>query len=297
MIWKVFTRLPSKRDDAEDYANECYRKGVIAIGWNEVGNLNKVPSMEVLRKRMVHHFGDTAENGARTVGQWAGILWTFRNQVKPGHYVICPDSDSKRYYVGIVRSGKTFFDETPIGGKCNFAHRRRVKWIRVLSEREIKQIWPKGRFGGNQTLGEIRKGAVSFMAFLKRPHSKKIGGRRLPCRPDMEWGKKAEARAMEWLASRGYSPKDVSHLNLGWDISCDDLKYEIKGRKSLSSMVRLSQNEWLSAKKYKKKYTVLIFTAPNEKMLHQASPAQIPNPTQNKGDWTVRCIYEYILNE
>lgn len=296
MIWKIFARLPSKWNDSEDYARECYQNGVIAIGWNELGDLNAVTSPNELRQKLKKRWGAEAESGAKTIGQWAGELWAFRNEVKPGDYVICPDSKFGRYYVGVIRSGRVFYDDTTLGGKCNFAHRRKVEWIRVLKPDEIHLIWPGGRFGGNQTVAKVKQGADRFIKFLKKKRSAFVVRPRLSSRPDMEWGKEAEARAMDWLAVRGYQPKNVANLNIGWDITCGNSKFEVKGRKSVRSAVRLSQNEWRAAKRFKKDYTVLIFTAPSKEALHKTVPMQIPDPTKTE-TWTPRVMYEYILAE
>ena len=296
MIWKIFARLPSKWKESEDYARECYQVGVIAIGWNELGDLNAIASLAELRRKLNKRWGAEAESGAKTIGQWAGTLWSFRNKVKLGHYVICPDSDSGRYYVGIISSDSVFYDGTTLGGKCNFAHRRKVKWIRVLNPVEIQSIWPDGRFGGNQTLTEVRRGAERFIKFLNKKRPAFVPRPRLPSHPDMEWGKEAEARAMLWLKERGYQPKNVARLNVGWDISCGNNKFEVKGRKLVRSAVRLSQNEWRAAKKFRKEYTVLVFTAPTKDALRKTAPMQIPDPTRTES-WTPRIMYEYILAE
>ncbi|OGR41949.1 MAG: hypothetical protein A2X35_11625 [Elusimicrobia bacterium GWA2_61_42] len=296
MIWKIFARLPSKWNDAEDYARECYQAGIIAIGWNKLGDLNATESFAELRGKLKEGWGGEAESGAKTIGQWAGTLWSFRNKVKAGDYVICPDSDSGRYYVGIINSDSVFYDETTLGGKCNFAHRRKVKWVRVLNLGEIQSIWPGGRFGGNQTLSEVEKGAERFMKFLKKKRSAFVPRSRVSSHPDMEWGKEAEARAMVWLGERGYQPTNVAHLNVGWDITCGNSRFEVKGRKSPRSAVRLSQNEWRAAKKFKREYTVLIFTAPTKEALQMTTPMQIPDPTRTES-WTPRVMYEYILAE
>jgi len=296
MIWKIFARLPSKRKDSKDYARECFQAGVIAVGWSEVGDLNSIPSLDELRLLLRQRCGDQAENGAKTIGQWAGALWSFRKKVKPGHYVICPDSDSGRYYVGIIRSEHVYYDKSILGGKLKFAHRRKVKWIRTLNSNEVRAIWPSGQFGGNQTVSEITKGANRFKQFLARKRRTFVAGPRLPIQPDMEWGKEAEARAIVWLRERGYSPESVAHLNKGWDISCGNRKFEIKGRKSVRTAIRLSQNEWLAAKKFKKEYTVLIFTAPTKETLKKVAPMQVADPTRTES-WTPRIMYEYILAE
>lgn len=297
MLWKIFARLPSKWKDSEDYARECYRAGLIAVGWNELGNLNKIGSREELHRKLAERWGDEAEHGDDTISQWAGSLWSFKTEVKTGHHVICPDSDSDRYYVGVVQSDKVFHDPQPFGGNCEFAHRRRVKWTRILNAGEIKSIWPSGRFGGNQTCAEVDKGSERFFKFIREPQRRSVAGRpRLPIRPDMEWGAAAEARAMIWLKSRGLNPESVAHLNLGWDISCGEEKFEVKGRKTPLTAIRLSQNEWNAAKKFGQSYTLLVFTASTHEGLEKAVPMQVPDPTKTES-WNPRITYEYILSE
>lgn len=295
-LWKIFARLPSKWKDSEDYARECFQAGLIAVGWSELGDLNAISSRDELHRLLDKRWGHEAENGHKTISQWAGALWSFRTDVKPGDHVICPDSDSDRFYAGIVRSKKVHYDRQLIGGKCDFAHRREVRWIRTLDAREIDAIWPSGRFGGNQTVTEVTKGVNGFLKVIGKPKRRFVARPRLPVRPDMEWGLEAEARAMEWLKERGYSPENVSRLNMGWDISCGEDRFEVKGRKSSSTAIRLSQNEWSAAEHLKKRYTVLVFTAGTKELLRKAVPMQISDPCRTES-WTPRAVYEYILAE
>jgi len=111
----------------------------------------------------------------------------------------------------------------------------------------------------------------------------------------MEWGAEAEARAMIWLLEQGYHPVNDSHLNKGWDISCLEKKFEVKGRKSHRTAVRMSQNEWIAAKRFKEQHTVLIFTATNKSDLQRATPRQISNLANNPESWKQRVVYEYVL--
>ena len=297
MIWKIFSRLPSNFEDSKDFSPQCYQAGVIAIGWNFVRNLNLISFRDEITSRMKKHYGAKSNN--RKIGQWAGTLWSFRNYVKAGDFVICPDKASQRYYVGRIRPGKVFFDARSLGGNCNFAHRRNVHWIRVLSASDILSVWPSGHFGGNQTLSEVDRGAQRFLAYLGKSPKPRTAMRsypKLPTRPDMEWGREAEKRALSWLRSSGFRPKDVAHLNWGWDIDCGSKKFEIKGRKSTKTAIRLSENEWRAASTHGKNYTVLIFTASDKTSLNRANPVEIVDPKKNE-IWTRRIKYEYVLAE
>ncbi len=295
-IWKIFARQPATLKDSREYARECYQADVIAVGWSSLGDLNAISSRYELGKELARKWGREAEGGAKTIGQWAGALWRFRTEVRKGDYVVCPDRDSGRYYVGIVRSKRVFYDESPMGGGCEFAHRRKVKWFPPLKRNQVLAIWPSGQFGGRQTVSKISGGQDRLIRRLKRRPRASSRGARLPTQPDMEWGKEAEARAMAWLREGGYSPENVTHLNLGWDISCGEFKFEVKGRKSGRTAIRLTENEWRASKRFGKRYTVLVFTASTKEALKRAVPKQIADPRDTEL-WSRRAVYEYVLVE
>jgi len=85
-------------------------------------------------------------------------------------------------------------------------------------------------------------------------------------------------------------------LHCGWDIECEDDKFEIKGRKSPVTAIRMTENEWRAALKFKQKYTLLIFTAPTLAKLNKAKPRQFPDPAATQL-WSRRVTYEYVLDE
>jgi hypothetical protein len=291
MIWKIFARRPSNQQASEDYARECHSAGVIAVGWNQIGDLNNIRS----RNELKHALRQRWRKDPRTISQWAGALWNFRNSVNWGDIVICPDRDSGLYYIGRIVSRRVFHDPSPLGGRCSFAHRRRVRWLRIMPRDEVAALWPTNRFGGNQTVSRIRHGEEKLTAILGQPRKRAIGKPLLPVWPDMEWGRAAEKRAMAWLRERGYTPNDVSHLNKGWDITCGVDKFEVKRRRSQTVAVRLTQNEWDAARRLKERYTLLIFTASTLETLKRSAPVQIPNPTCTER-WSRRVAYEYILS-
>jgi Domain of unknown function (DUF3883) len=296
MIWKIFARQPGTVKNSNDFARECYRAGVIAVGWSGVGDLNRIASRKELKRKLAR----TRNEAPRTIGQWAGSLWNFRSSVKAGDIVICPDRDSRQYYVGKILSD-VFYDRSVLGGRCTFGHRRKVKWSRrILKTHEIATIWRGGLLGGNQTVTKVKtdtRHVKKLIRLTKRPRRIFVPRPRLPIRPDMEWGRAAEARAMEWLREeKGYAPENVAHLNTGWDITCGEDRFEVKGRKSSRFAIRVTENEWKAARKFNTKYTILIFTAPTLDKLEKATPKEIPNPAKTQS-WARKVTYEYVLVE
>jgi hypothetical protein len=300
MLWKIFAR---EGEGGPEYARDCYQNRVLVVGWSRLGDLNAIKSPEELKKKLEKGWRREAEatGGMNRIAQWVGSLWSYRTDVGKGHYVICPDSESKQYYVGIIQSKGVYHDTRPIGRipAGEFVHRRKVKWICVLNDRRINSIWPGGHFGGNQVVSRVHQGSDQFFKVLKRKRRMFAAGSHLPRRPDMEWGKEVEQRAFEWLREQNLNPLDESDQNLGWDISCDDDVYEVKGRKSRRTTVVMSENEWRAAKRLKKRYTVLVFTAANKAALDVAKPVQYCDPASNPESWNekMRVTYDYYLVE
>jgi hypothetical protein len=297
VLWKIYARESFDTEDSQEFSRECYQAGVIAVGWSAIGNLNAIPDRDKLFDLLWKKWGHEAEKGERAVAQWEGALWAFRTDVSAGDYVVCPDRNSGQYYVGQVVSKRVYYDKSLLGGTCHFAHRRKVKWFRTLNRAEMESIWPTGQFGGRQTVSIIHEGADRLLRFLKKKRRSFAHRPHLPVQPDMEWGAEAENRAMAWLREQGLDPVNEADQNKGWDISCGELKFEVKGRKSHRTAIRLSQNEWSAAKRLKKLYTVLIFTAASKDSLKSATPRQIVDPTSNPESWKERVVLEYVLVE
>ena len=292
MIWNIFSRMPSNSSEKADYAPECYKGNFIAVGWNQLGDVRFIDRDE-LKRRFKKEFGGSTQSAAAG----AASLWAFFHDVSPGHHLVCPHKFSDRCYIGEI-IGKPIYDSDAEQGDCPFANRRRVKWFGSRSYAQLRRKWGT-RFAGNQTVSRISASAADFDSLIRdrnRVGSSKVA---VPFKPDQEWGRKAEERALAWLRStREREPKDVSKENKGWDIECGEDLYEVKGRKSPRTKIRLTQNEWAAARKHEKRYTLLLFTAADERALQKQSPKEFPNPAETES-WTEtpRTIYEYFLEE
>jgi len=296
-IWKIFARIPSDQINSIDYAAECYRNGVIAVGWSELGDLQRFESREALKGVLKKVWQKNVRGKPQRLAQWAGSLWRFKQEVKPRDLVLCPDRNSGRIYIGKVLSKRVFYSKSTLEG-CEFAHRRKVKWYsRTLSNYEIKRIWKDGKFGGRQTVTEVDGQIDEILKLVHRkPSRKPRPSGNAAWRPDQEWGHLAEERAMKWLRAIGKKPVNVARLNRGWDIECGKDKFEVKGRKSAKTTIRFTANEWRAAKTLNKRYALLLITAPTIAKLARATPLQIADPA-NTEEWTPKATFEYFLNE
>ena len=161
----------------------------------------------------------------------------------------------------------------------------------------MRSIWKGGQFDGRLTVTKVGDEVDALRRLIRRSPSRKTRtAGNAQWRPDKEWGDNAEQRAMKWLKNRGKKPSNVAHLNRGWDIECGEEKYEVKGRKSAKTIVRLTENEWRAASKIGRRYTILLITAPTEAKLARANPLEIADPAKTER-WTRKATYEYFLNE
>lgn len=94
-----------------------YREGFCAIGWNEMGDLNKYESKETLTEAIPKIYEDSGPVHV------AHMLWEFFNDMKPGDVVFAKRGRHKICGWGVV-SGEYQYDES----QNSYSHIRRVAW-------------------------------------------------------------------------------------------------------------------------------------------------------------------------
>lgn len=279
-VWKVFVRRPGA---TVDYAALCHRAGIVGIGWSWLGERRDLESREAVARAMrVRHGGSLSAARNR-----ASSFCAFRDEMKVGDYIVAPDSEHGTLLLGVVES-ESYFVKAPKDG-FEFGTRRKVRW-----KRTIAGTLP----GAIQTVSRVRQGADRLIRALGRAEVMPIrrASRTLPMAPDAEWGRAAEERALAWLRGQGFRPKDVARDCLGWDIEVGDSKYEVKGRRTTKTAIKLTENEWKAARRHGKRYTLLIFTAATSAELRGAKPREVIDPARF-GAWRTRRVLEYLSEE
>ena len=111
------------------YVDEGKRGGFIAVGWNEVPHLQKLGSLENIKKALTEASYDysTAQLGAQS-----GQLHRFGIEMQNGDIVISPVGRGE-YIVGTV--GDYYFEDKPAEG-CPYKHRRKVDWYKDVISKE-----------------------------------------------------------------------------------------------------------------------------------------------------------------
>lgn len=128
--------------------DEFLRNEIAAIGWNDLGQLDKGLSYENLKDLLS---GKYANDSKASINQSAGQIWKFFKEFKIGDKIITYDSDSRIYITGVVSSDYQFSD------KFTYHHFRNVKWDGTPIERDLLKIETKNTLGSILTIFEISK--------------------------------------------------------------------------------------------------------------------------------------------
>ena len=98
----------------------CQQKGIICIGWHEMGNLSRFENREELQKLMHRKFvnikGDQKNNSL--------CLWQFANEIQLGDIIVCKKGRSSYIGYGIVTGEYEYNTED-----SNMPNIRKVEWI------------------------------------------------------------------------------------------------------------------------------------------------------------------------
>ena len=101
--------------------NECYKKGIMAIGWDAIGNLQKYSGKTEMKQAMKEHYDPD-----RAYTMAAHATWQFANEIKPGDIVFAKKGRSTVIGRGVVLSGYVFDDSRSYNKnihKVNWTHK------------------------------------------------------------------------------------------------------------------------------------------------------------------------------
>ncbi|MFC2556387.1 MAG: AAA family ATPase, partial [Pauljensenia sp.] len=110
--------------------DEFYVRGVMGLGWYQLGDLREYATKEEMRQRLLETRDDNTSqtNSARAV-------WQFANEIKPGDVVFVKRGLKEIIGRGVV-TGNYVYD--PDGGE--YPHLREVSWERQGSWRSDQQF-------------------------------------------------------------------------------------------------------------------------------------------------------------
>lgn len=102
--------------------DDFYERGVMGLGWRDLGDLNEYDSKEAMRLELQELYGsDTSQKNS------AHAVWQFCNDIKPGDIVFAKCGRYEILGRGVVE-GKYWFDEDADDEESYYPHLRNVKW-------------------------------------------------------------------------------------------------------------------------------------------------------------------------
>jgi restriction system protein len=140
--------------------SEDFEKGLVGIGWRQLGDLHHYSSESSLREKYNEIYGN--DKPARSANAVAMIL-KFRDQIKEGDYLVSYNPETRNYLIGRSK-GDYRFDPDIIG---DYPHLRSVDWLGKVSRDALTQK-SRNSLGSTLTLFSIQQPIIDeFLAVLE----------------------------------------------------------------------------------------------------------------------------------
>src|SRR5215211_1667851 len=141
------------------YETDFLGKGVIALGWNDVGDLARLQPTRDAFRDVVEKMYPGNKPGA--IANWAGQLFRFVHEMKVGDIVVYPHRWERTINIGVVDGGYFF----AAGGV--YRQQRNVTWKRTGLARTQFSQGALYEVGSALTLFSVRSHALEFEAALE----------------------------------------------------------------------------------------------------------------------------------
>lgn len=128
--------------------DEFFEKEIVAIGWNELGEISNDITYDELKHRIFQVYQDVSSGAA---GQSAGQIWRFIKEFKVGDKIVTYDSESRLYYTGEIKSPAKYND------KLSYHHYRDVLWEEAGIDRDTLSTETKNTLGSARTIFSLTK--------------------------------------------------------------------------------------------------------------------------------------------
>ena len=123
------------------YVDEGYSKKFIAVGWNELGDLNWLLSYEseedALKKLKALHKSIYEDVTNSQVGIQCGEILRFVRTIKKGDIFLLPNPSKRSVIIGRITGDYQWKDNWI--DKCPYTNRRTVEWVRSIPRSELSK--------------------------------------------------------------------------------------------------------------------------------------------------------------
>lgn len=107
-------------------------KGVVALGWRELGDLSGFPDDREVFKAHFAQIYPHAKKGQ--IPTSAGMLYRFIHEAQVGDFVVFPSKTSRLIHLGIIEGGYSY-DHVAL----EYVHQRQVRWVNKLPRTAFSQ--------------------------------------------------------------------------------------------------------------------------------------------------------------
>ena len=193
-VWGIHTQ-----DD-----NLFLKKGVIAIGWSEMGDLSNIDATrDSFKERYMQVYPD-AKKGNIALG--TGMLFRFCHEVQIGDYVVFPSKSNREVNIGIVEGGYVYDAK-----QVEYVQTRKVKWIKHLDRMAFSQ-GALYEIGSAMSFFAVKNYSEEYVSALDKDFKKNI-----PSDPDAD--ESVGATADDIIEStKDYILKELSRQLKGYDL-------------------------------------------------------------------------------
>lgn len=142
-------------------ADEQFKtKNCVAIGWEEMGDLSKIAGDRTAFKAAVRATYPSSKDG--TIANYAGQLFRFVHEMKPGDYVAYPSKKDRQIHLGQVESAYRYDPKE----SADYPNIRKVRWLKSVPRNHYTQ-GALYEIGSAMSLFMIRNYAEEHFAALE----------------------------------------------------------------------------------------------------------------------------------
>lgn len=123
----------------EDFLEER----IVAIGWNELGELPKNIKSKQLKEKFRKAYPDDTDG---RVNQCVGQIWRFQHEFQKGDKVVTYDSSTREYYLGTIESDYLY------DSSFEYHHYRKVTWLSGGTSRDLLSADARNTLGAISTI-------------------------------------------------------------------------------------------------------------------------------------------------
>ena len=146
--------------------DDFLEKKIIAIGWNDIGDLKKIKSLEEIKTKLRETYKEGKDGW---INSTAGQIFRFKFTFKIGDNVLTYNSTERCYWVGEIISDYKFDKDL-----TQYYNTREVKWIKKITRDDLSTS-TKNTLGSTLTIFELSDSATGeILGLLNGKSEQKI---------------------------------------------------------------------------------------------------------------------------